>query len=77
MESIYTELALYGNKKECASADNVYIPISEVCYGMVSLYRVCGLTITFELFFARLKELNFTSKQAFTGHFEVVRNLKS
>ena len=39
MESIYTELALYGSKNECARTDNVYFPISEVCDGMVSLYQ--------------------------------------
>ena len=37
MESIYTELALYGSKNECAGTNNVYFSISEVCEGMVSL----------------------------------------
>ena len=37
MESIYTELALYGSKKECARTDNVFLPISEVCDGTVFL----------------------------------------
>ena len=37
MESIYTELALYGSTIECARTDNVFTPISEVCYGTVSL----------------------------------------
>ena len=37
MESIYTELALYGSKKECARTDNVFSPISEVWNGTVSL----------------------------------------
>ena len=37
MESIYTELALYGGKNECVRTDNVYFPISDVCDGMVSL----------------------------------------
>ena len=37
MESMYTELALYGSKNECARTDNVFSPISEVCYGAVSL----------------------------------------
>ena len=37
MESIYTELALYGSKNECAMTDNVFSPISEVCDGKVSL----------------------------------------
>ena len=34
---MYTELALYGSKNECASTDNVFSPISEVCDGTVSL----------------------------------------
>ena len=37
MQSIFTELALYGSKNECARTDNVFYPISEVCDGMVSL----------------------------------------
>ena len=37
MESIYTELALYGSKNECARADTVLLPISEVFDGTVSL----------------------------------------
>ena len=37
MESIYTELALYGSKNECARTDTVFLPISEVCNGTVSL----------------------------------------
>ena len=37
MESIYTELALYGSKNECAMTDNVCSPISEVRDGTVSL----------------------------------------
>ena len=37
MESIYTELALYGSKNECARTDTVFLPISEVCDGTVSL----------------------------------------
>ena len=36
MESIYTELALYGSKNECAKTDTVFLPISEVCDGTVS-----------------------------------------
>ena len=39
MESIYTELALYGSKNECAKTDNVFFPISEVCDGTVSLIK--------------------------------------
>ena len=37
MESIYTELALYGSKIECARTDNVFFLISEVFDGTVSL----------------------------------------
>ena len=37
MESIYTKLAVYGSTNECARTDNVFLPISEVCDGMVSL----------------------------------------
>ena len=37
MESIYTELALYGSKNEFARTDTVFLPISEVCDGTVSL----------------------------------------
>ena len=37
MESIYTELALYGSKNECARTDTVFLHISEVCDGTVSL----------------------------------------
>ena len=37
MESIYTELALYGSKNECPRNDTVFVPISDVCDGTVSL----------------------------------------
>ena len=37
MEIIFNELALYGRKNECARTDNVFLPISEVCNGTVSL----------------------------------------
>ena len=37
MESIYTELALYWSKNECARIDTVLYPISEVCDCTVSL----------------------------------------
>ena len=37
MESIYTELALYGSKNECARTDKVFFPIAEVWDGTVSL----------------------------------------
>ena len=35
MESIYTELALYGSTYECPMTDTVFLPISEVCDGTV------------------------------------------
>ena len=37
MESIDTELALYGSTNECARTDTVLLPISEVCNGTVSI----------------------------------------
>ena len=37
MESIYTELALYSSKNECARTNTVFWPIAEVCDGKVSL----------------------------------------
>ena len=37
MESIYTELALYGSKNECARTNTVFLLISQVCEGTVSL----------------------------------------
>ena len=37
MESIYTELAPYGNKNERARTDNVFLPIFQVRNGTVSL----------------------------------------
>ena len=40
MESMYSELALYGSKNECARTDSVFFSISEVCDGMVSLALV-------------------------------------
>ena len=40
MESIYTELALYGSKNECARTDNVFSPTSEVCDGTVTLITI-------------------------------------
>ena len=39
MVGIYTELALYGSKKESARTDTVFLPISEVCNGTVSLTK--------------------------------------
>ena len=36
-ERIYTRLALYGSKNECAKTHTVFLAISEVCDGTVSL----------------------------------------
>ena len=33
----YTELTLYGSKNECARTDTVFLPVSEVCDGVVFL----------------------------------------
>ena len=37
MESIFTELALYGSKNEFARTDHVFPPISVVCDGTFSI----------------------------------------
>ena len=37
MESLYTGLVLYGSQNECARTDTVFLPLSEVCDGTVSL----------------------------------------
>ena len=37
MESIHTQLALYGSKNKCTMTDTVILPISEVCNGTVPL----------------------------------------
>ena len=49
MESIYTKLALYGRENDCARTDAVFLPISEVCNGTVSLAEVAILAIFFVL----------------------------
>ena len=41
MESRYTELALYCTKNKCPRTDPVFLPISEVCDGTVSLMYNC------------------------------------
>ena len=56
MESICTELALYGSINEFARTDNVFFPISEVCDDKVSLGLVCGRTPLSICFFV-VKEL--------------------
>ena len=40
MESAYTVLALYGSKNVCFRTDTVFLPISEVCDGTVSLTAI-------------------------------------
>ena len=45
MESIYTELALYGSRNECARTDTVLLPISEVFDGTVSLKKFSNIII--------------------------------
>ena len=47
MESIYTELALNGSNNECARTDTVFLPISEVCDGTVSLLNASHQYIIF------------------------------
>ena len=54
MESIYTELALYGSNNECTKTDNVFSPISEVCDGTVSLTKVVFLGIFLNPIFVKL-----------------------
>ena len=49
MESIYNELAVYGSENECARTDTVFLPISEVCDGTVSLTKVVPYTYCFGL----------------------------
>ena len=34
---MYTELAFFGSKNECARTDAVFLSVSEVCDGTVSL----------------------------------------
>ena len=50
MEIIYTELALYGSKNECARTDNVYFTIFEVCDGTVSLESKLEANLVSSLF---------------------------
>ena len=40
VENIYTQLALYGSKNECARTDTVLFHISGVCDGTVSLTSI-------------------------------------
>jgi hypothetical protein len=40
MEGIYADLAIHGRKNEFARTDTVFLPISEVCDGTVSLGKI-------------------------------------
>ena len=46
MASLYTELALYSSKNDHARTDTVFLPISEVCDGTVSLATTQGTPLT-------------------------------
>ena len=50
MEGIYTKLALYGSINDCARTDNVFLPISEVCNGTISLLKINFWIIYFYFF---------------------------
>ena len=39
MESIFTELALYGSKNDCARTETVFLPISKVLDRSVSIIK--------------------------------------
>ena len=43
MQSIYPELALCGNKIVCAKTEIVFLPISEVSEGTVSLLNIINI----------------------------------
>ena len=45
MEIIYPKLALCGSKNECAKTDNVFLPISKVSEGTVSLTEPTELIV--------------------------------
>ena len=61
MESIFTELAVYGSKNECARTDNVFSPIAEVCDGTVSL-RYKNSFLTLSIYFNRKFKKSWGSK---------------
>ena len=44
MESIYTELALYGSKNGCARTATIFLPISEVCLNEEGVCRTAPAT---------------------------------
>ena len=77
MKNIYTELALYGSKNECARTDTIFLPISEVCDGKVSLwtsketgdYTVCHSTKVPEQLLRQLqRQLLGAAKLCLTFH---------
>ena len=47
METTYPELALCSSKNECAKTDTVFVPISEVSEGTVSLTDIDICTLYF------------------------------
>ena len=59
MESIYTKLALYGNQNQCARTKTVFLPLSEVCDGLVSLMVIV------EEWFASDFIIKFSFKETF------------
>ena len=63
-ESIYTELALCGSKNECARTDNVFVLISEVCDGTVTL------DISVELCFWRFRLETVIVSKCFCKYFK-------
>ena len=58
MESIYTELALYGSINKCARTDNIFYPTSEICDGTVSLNLECDIfSISISIWHRQIKDL--------------------
>ena len=60
MESICTELAHYSSKNECCRTDTVFLPISEVCDGTVSLVELYSANFLF-LAMSTFKRLHLQS----------------
>ena len=50
MKGVYPKLALCGSKHECARSDIVFLHLSEVSKGMVSLQALLIKNIDFRLF---------------------------
>ena len=64
MESIYTELALYGSKNECDQTDAVFLPISEVCDGTVSHTKLSNWPTTCVAAKSSCKCVNLSSQNS-------------